>query len=105
MRSVLFALMVGVSTLNPRLDAQSIVLRIKPHTGDTIRMRLDQQSEMTGTRRTPGGDATSMVLTTMKMFSRALVEGASEQGTTILAVTDSVQVSTTDERSRADVPR
>lgn len=80
--------------------AQSVMLRIKPQVGDTIRMRLDQQSEMTGVRRTESGEASAMVLTTMTMFSRAIVEGISGDGIAVLAVTDSVKLSTTDDRTR-----
>lgn len=82
--------------------AQGVMLQIKPNVGDTIRMRLDQESEMTGVRRTGSGESSAMVLTTMTMFSRAIVEGASGDGITVLAVTDSVLVSTTDDRSRGE---
>jgi hypothetical protein len=82
--------------------AQKAALQIKPHMGDTLRMRLDQQSELTGIRRTANGEASAMVVSTMKMFSRAIVEGSSERGTTLLAVTDSVILTTTDEHARAD---
>ena len=79
-----------------------MTLRIKPHVGDTLRMRLDQESEMTGVRKmATGGEGSAMVLTTMRMFSRAIVEGASEEGTTVLAVTDSIITTSTDERTRA----
>jgi hypothetical protein len=84
-----------------RVGAQSITLAIRPHVGDTLRMRLDQESEMTGVRKTTAGEASAMVVTTMKMFSRAIVEGASDAGTAVLAVTDSVKLSTTDDHSRA----
>lgn len=80
--------------------AQTVQLQIKPQVGDTIRMRLDQQSEMTGVRRTPSGEASAMVLTTMRMFSRAIVEGAAGDGIDVLAVTDSVLFTTTDDRTR-----
>ncbi|HTI64939.1 MAG TPA: hypothetical protein VL524_15545 [Gemmatimonadaceae bacterium] len=80
--------------------AQSVMLQIKPQVGDTIRMRLDQQSEMTGVRRTESGEASAMVLTTMTMFSRAIVEGMAGEGIAVLAVTDSVRLSTTDDRTR-----
>lgn len=83
-------------------SGQGVMLQIKPHVGDTIRMRLDQESEMTGVRRTGSGESSAMVLTTMTMFSRAIVEGASVDGITVLAVTDSVLVSTTDDRSRGE---
>ena len=83
------------------VSAQTVMLQIKPQVGDTIRMRLDQESEMTGVRRTPTGEASAMVLTTMKMFSRAIVEGAAGDGIEVLAVTDSVLLTTTDDRTRA----
>ncbi len=81
--------------------AQSITLQIKPHLGDTLRMRLDQQSEMTGVRHTKAGESTAMVMNSMKMFSRAIVEGYAEKSTTVLAVTDSVILATSDDRARA----
>jgi hypothetical protein len=81
--------------------AQTVVLQVRPHVGDTLRMRLDQESEMTGVRRTPTGEASAMVINSMKMFSRAIVEGSTDIGTTLLAVTDSLVLATSDERSRA----
>ena len=81
-------------------SAQTVMLQIKPQVGDTIRMRLDQESEMTGVRRSESGDASAMVLTTMKMYSRAIVEGAAADGIAVLAVTDSVLLTTTDDRTR-----
>ena len=81
--------------------AQTIVLQIKPHPGDTLRMRLDQESEMSGVRKSASGEMSAMVMTTMRMFSRAVIEGGSEKGTTILAITDSVHLTTTDDHSKA----
>ena len=81
--------------------AQTVTLRVKPHVGDTLRMRLDQQSEMTGVRRTATGEASAMVINSMKMFSRAIVESATDAGTTLLAITDSLLLSSTDDRTRA----
>lgn len=82
-----------------------VVLQVKPHLGDTLRMRLDQESAMTGVRRTSTGESSAMVINTMKMFSRAIVEGSAENGTTLLAVTDSLILSTTDASSRASTAR
>jgi hypothetical protein len=97
------SLIAALAVAAPRAgSAQSVTLRIKPHVGDTLRMRLDQESEMTGVRKmTTGGEGSAMVLTTMRMFSRAIVEGASEEGTTVLAVTDSIITTSTDEKTRA----
>ncbi|HWH52367.1 MAG TPA: hypothetical protein VN651_12550 [Gemmatimonadaceae bacterium] len=84
-----------------RAAAQRVRLEIRPNDGDTLRMRLDQESEMTGVRRTEAGESSAMVYSTMRMFSRAIVEGATHEGTKVLAVTDSVLLSTSDDRSRA----
>lgn len=81
------------------LEAQT-VLQIKPRAGDTLRMRLDQESEISGVRKTTTGESSAMVLTTMKMFSRAIIENNTDRGTVVLAVTDSVLLTTSDEHSR-----
>lgn len=97
LRAGLFAMLV----LSRALDAQT-VLQIKPRTGDTLRMRLDQESEISGVRKTKAGESSAMVLTTMKMFSRAIIENNTDRGTVVLAVTDSVRLTTSDEHSRGD---
>lgn len=77
--------------------AQRVVLELRPRFGDTLRMVLDQRTEVSGSRE---GAATKQVVTTLRMFSRAIVESSSPAAAMILAVTDSVDVSTTDERAR-----
>ena len=76
--------------------AQRVVLELRPRFGDTLRMRLDQTSEVSGTRE---GKASKQVVTTLRMFSRAIVESSSPAVAMILAITDSVDVSSTDERA------
>jgi hypothetical protein len=93
--------LVAVAICATQSAAQTVTLRVKPHVGDTLRMRLDQQSEMTGVRRTATGEASAMVINSMKMFSRAIVESATDAGTTVLAITDSLLLSSTDDRTRA----
>jgi hypothetical protein len=106
MRSRQFRLVLLALALNAtRSVAQTVTLRVKPHVGDTLRMRLDQQSEMTGVRRTKTGEASAMVINSMQMFSRAIVESANESGTTVLAVTDSLLLSSTDDRAREAAAR
>lgn len=102
MRLSLIRRTIGVllAAAGPALS-QGVTLQIKPHLGDTLRMRLDQQSEMTGVRRTKAGESSAMVMNSMKMFSRAIVEGSADKTTTLLAVTDSVILATSDEHARA----
>lgn len=71
------------------LGAQRVVLRIHPQVGDTIHMRMDQVTEMTGSRR-EGGDTTTV--TSKRVTARAIVRKVDTQGATVLAVTDSISV-------------
>ena len=75
LRLIVVALLVAA----PRLGAQTVALQIRPRVGDTLRMRLDQQTEMTGVKRTTNGEATAMVIATMTMFSRAIIEASAPE--------------------------
>jgi hypothetical protein len=79
------------------LRAQAVLLELRPRTGDTLRMRLDQTTEMVGNRR---DGAPMQVTTTLRMFSRAIVEGRTATATLIFAVTDSVDLTTSDPNAR-----
>lgn len=78
--------------------AQRVVLELRPRAGDTLRLRLDQTTEMSGTR---GAASTRPISTTLRMYSRAIVESTTAASAIILALTDSVSVSSTDDRARA----
>lgn len=109
--AVVAALLIGVvrqdvlAQASPAAQAgqAATMLQIKPKPGDTLRMRLDQESEISGVRKSANGESSAMVLTTMKMFSRAIVEASTETGTQVLAVTDSVLLASSDEHSRAQI--
>lgn len=83
--------------------AQRLQLELRPRAGDTLRMRLDQVTEMStgrrGSRSTDGG--AKPVVTTLEMYSRAIVESSTAASTVILAVTDSVSVRSTNEQGRS----
>src|SRR4051812_10728193 len=78
--------------------AQLTQLELRPKLGDTLRMRLDQTTEMSGARK---GFIARQALTTLRVYSRAIVEDVAADGTTILAITDSVDVTTSDAHARA----
>jgi hypothetical protein len=71
---------------------QAVSLRIGPPVGETLRMRLDQRVEMTGTTRNAFGDTTATVVATLFVVSRAFVERRERDATIVLASTDSVAV-------------
>jgi hypothetical protein len=94
---LLVAALLGVAR---SASGQGVVLEIRPRVGDTLHLRLDQQTELSGKRRGPGGETTtSSVITTMRIFSRAIVERSAASGTVVRAVTDSVRLTTTDPRA------
>jgi len=79
--------------------AQGVLLQIRPHVGDTLHLRLDQQTELTGTRGRGASASVTTMTTTMRVFSRAIVERSAPTATYVRAVTDSVRLTTNDERT------
>jgi hypothetical protein len=73
--------------------AQPVALRIEPPVGQTVRMRLDQRVEMSGTTRMRAGDSTASVVTTLLVISRTFVERRDRDASILLASTDSVAAS------------
>jgi hypothetical protein len=74
---------------------QPVSLRIEPPVGETMRMRLDQRVEMSGTTRMPAGDSTATVITTLLVISRTFVERRDRDASILLTSTDSVAASST----------
>jgi hypothetical protein len=77
----------------PAVFAQPVALRIEPPVGETVRMRLDQRTEMSGTTRMRAGDSTATVVTTLLIISRTFVERREHDASILLASTDSVAAS------------
>jgi len=78
--------------------AQGVRLQIRPHVGDTLRMRLDQATEMTGTRKGAASESSSSMTTSLRVYTRAVVEGSSTTSTTLVTYTDSAFVATGEKR-------
>lgn len=70
-----------------------VSLRIQPRIGDTLYSALDQHVEVTSPGRAGGAD-TTMLTTSMVVFSHALVRRADANGAVILTTTDSVRIAT-----------
>jgi hypothetical protein len=93
-RRWILAVLTGVGT---ELAAQSVLLELRPREGDTLRMRLDQTTETIASRK---GTAPMQVTTALSMFSRAIVEGRTATATLIFAITDSLDLTSTDAYAR-----
>ena len=84
--------------------SQPVVLQIRPHIGDTLRMHLSQTVEMTGT--TPGlRHDTSSMTTSIQVFTRAIAEQWTSGGTLMQTITDSVAMTPASAASLADLKR
>ena len=84
-----------VATSGGAQSAEPVTLRIGPPVGETVRMRLDQRMEMSGTTRMASGDSTATVVTTLVVISRAFVERRDRDATILLTSTDSVEAAST----------
>jgi hypothetical protein len=97
--------MLAALVLPAALQAQSILLQIRPPVGDTIRMRLSQTVEMTGsTPGAPAGSAQSMT-TSIDIYTRAIAKQWTTSGTLMQTITDSVAMNPSTPASLADFKR
>ncbi|HEX5580078.1 MAG TPA: hypothetical protein VFX39_00785, partial [Gemmatimonadaceae bacterium] len=65
---------------------------LRPHVGDTIRLRMDQDVEVVATSRMRGRDSTYRMQRHLTVHSRSIIERADAAGAVVLAVTDSAVV-------------
>jgi hypothetical protein len=77
--------------------AQMVLLQIHPRVGDTLHLRLEQQTELTGMRRSTGAPSMASITTSLRVYSRAIIERSSPSGTYVRAITDSVRLTGSDE--------
>jgi len=97
---------IGFFTTTAAVGAQPVLLQLRPRIGDTLRVKLEQEVEMTGmppgcgaqttsrTRSTPASADCASVRTMntgMEVFSRAIVRKSMRDATDMLAITDSVR--------------
>jgi hypothetical protein len=90
---VAVALSIACVAWSATVGAQQVSLRIEPPVGETLRMRLDQRVEMSGTTRMGAGDSTATVVTTLLVISRTFVERRDRDASILLTSTDSVAAS------------
>ncbi|MGQ0538681.1 MAG: DUF6263 family protein [Gemmatimonadaceae bacterium] len=79
-------------------EGETVLLRLRPRVGDTLRVRMEQTSEFEGTRRLAGrrsgasADSTTHERSRLLVFTRICVDAVSGDGTMITAITDSVRL-------------
>jgi hypothetical protein len=85
--------------------AQPVLLQIRPHIGDTVKMHLSQTVEMTGTTQGARADSVRSMTTSIEVFTRAIALQWTPSGTMMQTVTDSVAMSPASAASLADLRR
>lgn len=83
------------------VQAQRYQLRLAPQAGDTLRMQLEQQTEVSGGAR---ADAPARTMKSRyRVLSSAVVTARAADGTSLVATTDSVSVESDDPHARGMV--
>jgi hypothetical protein len=107
-RRLLFALL-ALALVAHGVNAQSVLLQIRPRVGDTLKVRLEQEVAMKGMPLGCGSQASAFknrpkaapancadvreMTTRMEVFSHAIVRRTTRDATELLAITDSVMTS------------
>ena len=99
------ALFLGAALSAHAALGQSVLLQIRPHIGDTLRMHLSQTVEMTGTNKSRGRDSTANMTTSIEVFTRAIPQQWTSSGTLMQAITDSVKMTPASAASLEDLRR
>jgi hypothetical protein len=76
-------------------------LQIKPKVGDTLRLRIEQEVEISGQGKVRDTDTTLTMRSSMVMLSRSIVVQSDDQGAIVRSITDSVAVNVGDMDPRA----
>ncbi|HWL40802.1 MAG TPA: DUF6263 family protein [Gemmatimonadaceae bacterium] len=88
------------------VGAQGVLLQIRPHIGDTLRMHLSQTVEMTGTTiGSTAPDAARSMTTTIEIYTRAIARQWTASGTLMQTITDSVLMTPASPGALADLRR
>ena len=86
-------------------SAQPVLLQIRPHIGDTLRMHLSQTAEMTGSTSSARNEPAASMTTTIEVFTRAVAKQWTSGGTLMQTTTDSVAMTPASAASLADLKR
>jgi len=81
-----------LASIAPGVQAQGVLLQIKPRVGDTLRLRIEQEMEISGVSKVRDADTTITMRSSMLMLSRSIVVESDDEGTTVKSITDSVAV-------------
>jgi hypothetical protein len=87
------AAVLGLAASRPA-DAQHVLLQLRPHVGDTLHIRVDQEVDIAGRTARPTGDSITSVTTTLFALARMIVAESDTGGSDLVVVVDSTAQST-----------
>ena len=97
---------LAVAFLAQAALSQPVLLQIRPHIGDTLRMHLSQTVEMTGTTQRGGRESPpSSMTTSIEVFTHTIAQKWTSGGTLMQSITDSVAMTPASPGSLADLRR
>ena len=85
--------------------SQPVLLQIRPHIGDTLRMHLSQTVEMTGTTEGARTEPVRSMTTSIEVFTRAIAQRWTSSGTLMETITDSVAMTPASASALAELRR
>lgn len=102
-RAMLVAVAAAALLVAPGMSAQVILLRLHPHVGDTLHTRLEQRTEVSGTRAGSSGAVIKPVTTSVSLNSRTIVRESSGASTLVVTIVDSADIHSSDAHAVAQV--
>jgi len=73
-------------------NGAGVRVELRPHGGDTLHMRLEQQVEVVARSKVKERDSTVVMRRSTTLYSRSVVRSADQEGATIAALADSIAV-------------
>lgn len=105
--AVVFGLLMGLAPWHEARGQQPgpVRLELRPHAGDTLRVRLDQTIEITRTTRQSDDDLSPADVASLVMLARIAVESVDLEGANVTALTDSVRITSSEAYAQSGVLR
>lgn len=101
-------LVLLLATVTRSMQGQAagpVLLQLRPHAGDTLRLRLDQTIEMSRTTRAADDDLSAADVASLVMLARIAVEATDREGSIVTALTDSVRITSSEAYASSGVLR
>lgn len=104
MRQPFYLLTLTLGLATDLVAQKPVILQLRPRIGDTVWMRLDQLTELASRRPEMKAAVPAIMSTTTVTFSRAVVESGVTASTTVIAITDSVFITSADQAAKGVAP-